>query len=448
MYEGFCVTKDLVKAVRDAGVIGAGGAGFPSHIKSGTKAEIVVANGAECEPLAQADQQLMMKHAGKIIAGLSLLMDSTGASRGVVALKEKYEASLASLSKAIEGRKNIELFPLKDFYPAGDEFVLVLEVTGRVISEGNLPLSEGVVVQNVGTLFNICEAQKGIPVTHRYVSVLGEVRYPATFRVPIGTAFRDVIAMAGGAKIDGYAVIAGGPMMGKVSFDVSGTVDKTLGMLLVLPADHPLIALKTRPLTRNLRLIRSACGQCSYCTELCPRYLLGHNVQPHKIMRSLNYGRTALPEVITSAAVCSGCGLCETYACVQGLSPRQVNMEITAQLARKGYRREPSKIKAVVRREMEHRRVPADRLLKRLGLEGYKVTAPLKETSHVVKRVKIGLRQHIGAPAVPVVEVGDIMRQGDLIADIPHGQMGARYHASVSGRVTRVGGDSVVIEAV
>lgn len=441
------MTEDLVKIVKDAGVIGAGGAGFPSYIKSGSEAEIVIANGAECEPLAQADQQLTVKHADKIIAGLSLLMDSTGASKGIVALKKKYTTSIESLSRAISGKEKIELFLLRDFYPAGDEFVLVHEVTGRVISEGDLPLSEGVVVQNVGTLFNICEAERGIPVTHRLMSVLGEVRYPGTFRVPIGTAFSDVIAMAGGARINSYATISGGPMMGKVTLDASSTVNKTVGMILVLPKDHPLIALKIRPLNRNLRLIKSVCTQCSYCTELCPRYLLGHNVQPHKIMRSLAYGDVTLPGVITSAAICSGCGLCETYACVQGLSPRQVNMEIRAELARKGYRHEPPKGKAMARREMDQRKVPAERLLRRLGLEEYKEVAPLKETSYVVKRVKIGLRQHIGAPAIPVVEEGDIMRQGDLIADIPDGQMGAKYHASVSGRVRRVDGDAIVIEA-
>lgn len=441
------MTKDLVKIVRDAGVVGAGGAGFPSHIKSGSKAEIVIANGAECEPLAQADQQLMAKYADKIIAGLSLLMDSAGASKGIVALKKKYKTSIESLSRAVSGKENIELFLLRDFYPAGDEFVLVHEVTGRVISEGNLPLSQGVVVQNVGTLFNICEAERGIPVTHRHISVLGEVRYPATFRVPIGTAFGDVIAMAGGAKVDEYAMIAGGPMMGRVTFDVSNTVNKTLGMLLVLPKHHPLIALKTRALKRNIRLIKSACTQCSYCTELCPRYLLGHNLQPHKIMRSLDYGNVAPPDVITSAALCSGCGLCETYACVQGLSPRQVNMEIRAELAKKGYRQEPSRKKAEVRQEMDHRKVPAERLLKRLGLEEYREIAPLKETSYAVNQVRIGLKQHIGAPAVPIVEVGDIMRQGDLIADIPDGHMGAKYHASVSGRVRRIDGDAIVIEA-
>lgn len=441
------MVRELVKIVRDAGVIGAGGAGFPTHIKSGSRAEIVIANGAECEPLAQADQHLMVKHAEKIIRGLSLLMESTRASKGIVALKKKYKTAIESLSKATTGEKDIDIFLLGDFYPAGDEFILVHEVTGKVIPEGNIPLSEGVVVQNVGTLFNICEAERGIPVTHRHISVLGEVRDPATFRVPIGTAFGDMIAMAGGAEIDDFAMISGGPMMGRVSFDVSSPVNKTTGMLLVLPKDHLLIALKTRPLNRNLRLIRSACTQCNYCTELCPRYLLGHNLQPHKIMRSLDYGDLVSPDVVTSAAFCSGCGLCETYACIQGLSPRQVNMEIKAELAKKGYRPEPPKDRAMYRQEMGQRKVPSERLLKRLGLEEYKEVAPLKETSYAVKQVKIGLKQHIGTPAVPVVEAGDIMRQGDLVADIPDGHLGAKYHASVSGRVQRIDGDAIVIEA-
>jgi hypothetical protein len=124
-----------------------------------------------------------------------------------------------------------------------------------------------------------------------------------------------------------------------------------------------------------------------------------------------------------------------------------VNMEIRAELARKGYRHEPPRDIAKAKEEMNYRKVPAGRLLGRLGLEQYKQAAPFKETSYAVKQVRIDLRQHIGAAAIPVVEEGDNTRQGDLIADIPDGQMGAKYHASVSGRLRKVERDAIVIEA-
>ena len=441
------MSGELARMIRDAGVIGAGGAGFPSHIKAGSSVEVVIANGAECEPLAQADQQLMERHAGEIIRGLSLLMQSTGAERGVVALKKKHLTCAESLRQAAAAAENIEIFLLEDYYPAGDEFLLVHDVTGRVISEGDIPLSEKIVVQNVGTLFHISEAERGVPVTHRYVSVLGEVTTPATFRVPVGTSFDDVIAMAGGTTVDDFAVIAGGPMMGRLTFDLSTPVGKTTGMLLVLPMHHRLVAMKNRAFSLNLRLTRATCTQCSYCTDLCPRYLLGHGLEPHRIMRSLDYGTVNSPEVITSATFCSGCGLCETYACVQGLSPRQVNLEIKAELARKGYRSKPSGHKATARQEMDYRKVPAERLLQRLGLKKYHRVAHLREPNYAVKQVRIGLGQHLGSPAVPVVEEGDSVGLGDLIADIPGGGIGARYHASVPGRIHKIEKDAVIINA-
>ncbi len=439
--------EEIVKSIRDAGIIGAGGAGFPTHIKAGSRVEIVIANGSECEPLSQADQQLMSVYAKEIVRGLTLLKKATGARKGVIALKRKYTCCIESLSKAIEEDDTVEIFLLDDYYPAGDEFILVYEITGRVISEGNIPVSENVLVQNVGTLFHIAEAERGIPVTHRFVTVLGEVAYPATFSIPVGTAFEDVVAMAGGVKIDDFAIIYGGPMMGRVTYDLSTPLSKTTGMILILPMNHPLISLKTRNFNLNRRLIRSVCTQCRYCTDLCPRYLLGHSIQPHKIMRSLDYGIVISPEIITSAVLCSGCGLCEIYACMQDLSPRQVILELKSELTRRGYRSELSKNKTEPMHDMNYRRVPTERLLYRLGLKDYLVNAPLSATDPVVKKVKINLKQHIGSPAFPVVNKGDFVQKGELIADIPRGTLGARYHASVSGKVQDVKNETITIIA-
>ncbi|MBM4371792.1 MAG: SLBB domain-containing protein, partial [Deltaproteobacteria bacterium] len=210
------MSTSLSEQILAAGVVGAGGAGFPTHVKAKSRVDTVIANGAECEPLIYSDQVMMRLHAREILSGLRQMMDAVGAARGLLALKAEYEDVLAVLSPEVERHPGIELVLLQSVYPSGDEQILVYECTGRIVPEGGIPLDVGVVVDNVETLYNVHMATRGRPVTHRTVTLNGEVRHPGVFRLPIGTSYRDAVAAAGGTPLaeEDLAVIDGGPMMG------------------------------------------------------------------------------------------------------------------------------------------------------------------------------------------------------------------------------------------
>ncbi|MDI6641403.1 MAG: SLBB domain-containing protein [Elusimicrobiota bacterium] len=431
---------NIVELVKSAGVVGAGGGGFPTHVKLQSKVDTVIANGAECEPLLRCDQQMMSIYAQKIIRGLKIAMESTGASKGIIALKEKYHNAAQSLKKTIEhlNSKTIELFFLDNFYPAGDEFVLVYEVTKRILPEGGLPLQVGVVVDNVVTLMNVADAIDGKPVTERPLTVCGAVKNPLTRFFPVGTEIKKVIEFAGGSTVPEYEIIDGGPMMGNVVKENDVVTKKTSG-ILVLPSDHRVGVGKKCNLSFILKQLKSACEQCQDCTEICPRYLLGHNFQAHKIQRAVGSFGLTEDEVIslTNAFLCSECGLCE-WVCPMMLLPRRINQEVKKQLIKRGvknpHKNTPSKL-----HEMRHyRSVPLEHILSRLDLLTYDKPAPFTDRSIEISEVKIPLLQHTGLPAIPIVKVGDKVKKGDLIGKIPEGQLGANIHASIDGVVTKV----------
>ncbi|ADG80938.1 respiratory-chain NADH dehydrogenase domain 51 kDa subunit [Thermincola ferriacetica] len=434
---------ETIKLVREAGVVGAGGAGFPSHVKIAAEAEFIIINGAECEPLLRVDQQLMAARAEQLIKGIEAVMEATGASRAFIALKYKYKEAIEVLTEATAG-KPVEVFTLGDFFPAGDEQVLVYEVTGRVVPEGGIPLKVGCVVTNVETAINIANAIEGIPVTETYLTVTGEVEQPVTLKLPIGTSISEALALAGVKDMQNKAVIDGGPMMGPVVPDVSQPVTKVTKGLIVLPADHKLIVSKSLPWETVVRRSRSVCIQCSMCTEVCPRHLLGHRLSPHKIMRGLAWMRPN--EDTKTALLCCECGACELYGCPMQLSPRQVNAAIKRELGKQGIKWASSDNSTNVSIVREYRKIPSKRLIARLGLTAYDQPAPLSEETYVPRLVRIPLRQHIGAPGIPVVHVGQKVQKGDLVAAIPESALGANVHASINGTVTAIK-DYVEIES-
>ena len=193
--------KDLLSLIKKAGIVGAGGAGFPTHAKLNAKAEYVIINGAECEPLLRVDQQLMALHTKEILDALSLVVEHVGAKHGVVALKSKYKEAISSVQSIIGNYDKLQLFELENFYPAGDEQVLVYEVTGRIVPEGGIPLNVGAIVSNVETMLNIYNAyyyEK--PVTDKYVTVTGAVNNTKTLKLPIGMSVKKAIELAGGKR--------------------------------------------------------------------------------------------------------------------------------------------------------------------------------------------------------------------------------------------------------
>jgi cobalamin reductase len=440
----------LADQVREAGVVGAGGAGFPAHVKAASQVEFVLANGAECEPLMHKDAGLMERYPERVIQGMSALMRATGAREGIIGIKAKHAEAVEALQARLDGEP-IRLHILGDFYPAGDEYVLVYEVTGRLIPPGGIPLDVGVVVQNVETLNNICLAAEGQPVTRKFLTVAGAVQRPISGSVPLGVTYGELLELAGGAVQDDVALLVGGAMMGPLTRDLGGRVTKTTGGLIVLPGDHALITRRERPEAVMHQIGKASCDQCSYCTELCPRFMLGYDIQPHKVMRSLAFSMAGEDFWSQYGVLCCECGLCTLYSCPEGLYPREACQQ-SKRLSREKDFTWPGKgtlrgTETVTPHPMyESRRTPLPQLVRRLGLTSYDVPAPLVDVTLRPRNVHLPLSQHLGAPAVPVVQPGDRVQTGDLVAEIAAGKLGARVHASVDGVVREVT-DAVVIDA-
>ena len=434
----------LPEKILDAGVVGAGGAGFPAHIKAKSKVEFVIANGAECEPLIHKDYELMLHYPEEIIKGLEVLLESTSAKRGFFGIKEKNTKAISAISQYLNGKT--ELTKLGDFYPSGDEFELVYEATGRLIPPAGIPLDIGCVVNNVETLYNITLAEKGIPVTKKFICVAGAVKKPSSFFVPVGTSCKDVIEFVGGTKVKDFGLFVGGVMMGKLTFNLGEVVTKTTAGLIILPKDHYLIKRKNQPEQNWHRIGKSACDQCSYCTEFCPRYLLGYQVEPHKVMRSLGFTKTGSAVWNQMAELCCSCGLCTLYACPEDLYPKEACDKAKIEMWEAGIKfiqQKPVKVHPI----KEGRRVPLKQLIVKLKLQDYDVEAPFNSERISIKKVRIPLQQHIGNPAEAIVKKGDAVEEGQLIGKIPNGEPGANIHASISGKVKEVTEEFISIES-
>ncbi|MCK4259082.1 MAG: RnfABCDGE type electron transport complex subunit C [Halanaerobiales bacterium] len=428
------LSLNLLEAVRNAGVVGAGGAGFPTHVKLNSKnVEYVIANGVECEPLLNADRLLMTHYAVEIIQGLLAVKDFLKAKEGIIAIKKKNQDAIKALQKALQ--PGIRLHLLDDIYPLGDEQVLVYEVTKRVIPPAGLPLDVGVVVNNVATLYQVSEAILGQPFTHRLVTVTGYVKRPLTLKLPIGISVFEAIQMAGGATISEYRVLDGGPMMGKVVNDLSQPVTKTTSGIIVLPLDNPLILEKETSVEQMIRRAKSVCCRCESCSQVCPRGLLGHDIKPHKIMRAVSHSLSD-PNLI-NAYLCSECGLC-IYGCDMGLSPRKINQAIKIELRKAGVKNQPDKSKVNPSPMREYRAIPGKRLQGRFGIKDLPKITPIGERVMTPKLVKIPLHQHIGVPAKPIVMIGEEVKIGQIIGQVLEDQLGANVHASIDGKVIHI----------
>lgn len=441
------MSTNLVEMVKSAGIVGAGGAGFPTHVKIDAQVDTVVVNGAECEPLLRVDQQLMNVKAVEMLTALKAVMDQTGAQRGIVGLKGKYKEAIASLTHALSQFPKMKLHILNNFYPAGDEQALVYETTGRIVPEGGIPLNVGTLVINVETLLNIYDIiELDKPVVDKYISVVGAVKNRLTTLVPLGITVKEAIALAGGPTISDYVVINGGPMMGKIVSDDS-FITKTTKGLIVLPKEHPLIESKNRSVPEMMKMAGMACMQCNLCTEVCPRHALGHNLQPHVLMRMAAYGSTLDQTAqATTAFLCCECGLCQ-YACVMDLQPWKFNITLKKELASQGIKNPHHNAPEAADPFRSSKQFNVHRLIYRLGLSDYDLPAPLVDNNGSFSTVNIELSQHIGAPCEPVVQVGDVVKKGDLIGEIPENALGARVFSSIDGKVTAVEGGIITIRS-
>ncbi len=434
----------LKEILQKAGVTGAGGAGFPSYAKLNTNADTVILNCAECEPLLKLHRQLLENKAAEILTALSAVCKCLGVKEFVIGIKKSYKAALASVENEIEDFKNGRIHILDEIYPSGDEVVLTYNVTKRIVPAGGIPIDVGVIVFNVETMYNIYNAVENCSnVTHKYVTVAGEVKSPATLRVPLGTRFSYLIELCGGKTTEDTALIQGGPMTGRLSKE-SDTVSKTTNAILVLPKEHSLIRNRKQKTTISVKRAMSACCQCKTCSELCPRNLLGHPISPSDFMRSIT-SMQADTNALLNTMYCSQCGVCEAYACPQGLNPATLIGEYKLGLRKNSIKPEKLAPPKNVRAERSYRQIPMQRLIRRLDVTQYDTPSLISDIEITPDKVKILLSQGIGAPSQAVVKVGDAVKVGDLIAKPCDNALSIALHSSINGKVSEITDRYIVI---
>ncbi len=438
--------EELSGIIKENGVVGAGGAGFPTYMKIDKRANTILMNCAECEPLLKLHRQLLKEHAQDIVRTFAMIADVVEAEEAIIGIKEEYTATIEALNAYLPEYPKVRLKLLPGAYPMGDEIVLIYEATGRVISPGGLPIEAGVIVFNVETVYNIYRAlEKQMPVVDKVVTVVGEVQNPITVRVPLGTPLKEVVAMAGGETGSDLVYLVGGPMMGNIG-SPENPVTRTTNAILVLPKDHQIILKKTMPPSIGMKRAAASCCQCETCTDLCPRHNLGHPIEPHRFMRAFSNHDYGDLDAYLNLFFCSSCGLCEMFSCPQGLSPRTLIADCKDGLRKAGIKAPKGIEPAPVQESREYRRVPENRLEARLGLTKYDAPAPLDDYVRPVKRVRELFSQHIGAPAVCSVQKGDKVTRGQKVAEAAQG-LSVPVHASICGIVTDVTDKYVEITA-
>lgn len=269
---GNIAPKELREIVREAGIVGLGGAAFPTHVKyaipDDKKVNRVIINGAECEPYLTADHRLMLEDPVSLMKGLGYIMKMVNCNEGIIAVEDNKMDAFQVLTEAAKDYPQVKIVACKTKYPQGSEKQLIKVCTGQELPFGKLPVDLGVVVNNVGTAVAICQAvEKGIPLTSRVVTVTGEgVKQPGNYLVPVGILISDLIEYCGGLEGQTAKIISGGPMMGKALYTASMPVIKGTSGILVLNNREA-----KKPAERN-------CVRCAKCVDACPQYLMPTNL--------------------------------------------------------------------------------------------------------------------------------------------------------------------------
>lgn len=294
--------EEIVKKISEAGIVGLGGATFPSHVKlavpEGKRVEMLIINAVECEPYLTADHRIMLEKGEEVLIGIEILMKALGVSKAYIGIENNKKDAIEYLTKLSASNNNISVVPLKVKYPQGGEKQLIKAITGREVPSGSLPLDVGAVVNNVGTAFAVYEAiQKNKPLIERVVSVTGKsISNPSNFMVRIGTPVSQLIEAAGGEPDDTGKIINGGPMMGRALSTTNAPVTKGTSGILLIKEDEA-----KREKTQN-------CIRCSRCVSVCPMGL-----EPFLLM---TYSEKGMFEEVQKELVldCIECGSC-SYTC-------------------------------------------------------------------------------------------------------------------------------------
>ena len=434
--------KDLMQ---NYGILGAGGAGFPSYAKLAEGANLLLINGAECEPLLYTDYILLKDEMSLVLSGISTVLDATGISKSLIAIKD-HTAKRLGVTDGERLADKIFIKVLPDVYPMGDEISLIYQATNRLIQPGKLPITEGVIVYNVETMYNLGRSVRfSEPVTKKWLTIGGDIKNPIVIKVPIGAKIADIFNKFNITVDENHTVIDGGPSMGKVINPTTYAVTKTTKGILILPNDTQ--AIMSKMINKDLAITRAetACCQCTRCTDMCPRSMLGYPLEPHKMVRTAMGVAEVMPEMVLSATLCCGCGICESLACNQGISPKAVIENYKGVLAKNKMRFSSSNFYEV-RSERDYRMVPSTKWMSMLGITRFDKVATFSGEINDFNRVEITLNPHIGAPSVPCVKDGDIVGEGEIIANQANG-LSLPQHASISGRVT-LGTNKIIIDRI
>lgn len=425
--------------IKKLGIIGAGGAGFPAHVKLNSNPDTLIMNAAECEPLLHKDIEIILNYTDQVLKGFDIAMNITGAKNGIIGIKEKHTKEIELLNSKVGN--NVKVIPVEDVYPAGDEVTLIYMTTKRIVPPGALPISVGCIVQNVETLYNI---GNNIPVVEKFITVAGAVDRPATIKVPVGISFAEVLSKFN-INVPNYAVISNGLMMGKLEMNLNKVISKRTGALIVLPEDHYCVNLYKRYSSeKNVdKIAKAGCDQCSFCTELCPRYLIGYPVRPEIAMRNRIFSEIKEERVFTGNMFCCECNLCTVYACPEGLDPRGATIIEKRIVRRENYKWNYGNI--TLHPMYDYRKVPSRKLKQRLDITMFKDEGQLLNLNFNPSKVKIPLNQHVGTPAVPIVAEGQHVKKYDLIAE-SQGDISCDIHASINGIVRKISEEEIVLE--
>jgi len=256
--------EQIIPKVHEAGIVGMGGATFPSHVKlsvpKGKKAEYLIINGVECEPYLTADHVLMLEKAREIIVGINLLMKGIGVNKAYLSIENNKKDAIEKFNQLLSGNDAIEVVPLKVKYPQGGEKQLIKAVINREVPSGGLPIDVGAVVFNVGTTYAVYQAiQKNKPLIERVLTVTGKtVKNPGNFMVRLGSPLKMAMDAAGGLPEDAGKIVSGGPMMGKAITSLDVPITKGTSGLLVMQEKEA------------SRKTVEPCIRCSKCVEVCP----------------------------------------------------------------------------------------------------------------------------------------------------------------------------------
>ena len=303
----------LAGIIKHAGIVGMGGAAFPSHAKlgGGGGLEILLVNGAECEPLLCADAALMLARSEAIVDGCRLIMEALGIPTAILGIESDKPSAIAEMCKQTEGVREVRVESLPRIYPMGGEKQLILKLTGKEVPAGKLPSDVGAIVFNVATIAAVADAvRRGIPLTHRICSVVGDVAAPRNIRFPVGSCTVDVVEFCGGWVGEPSRVIVGGPMMGKAAANADAVLSKTANGLLLMNREHDPDR-EERP-----------CIRCNRCSDACPMRLMPQFLD--MAGRKENWRESSR----LSAERCINCGCC-SHVC-PAFIPLAANITQTA----------------------------------------------------------------------------------------------------------------------